>query len=189
MCGIAGLIYRDGARKIGEEMTAMLQALKHRGPDSTGFAMYGAPGPNEYVMRFKVAEKEDLDGGTKIHRAIRERKAAVGAVLEELGVDVLEQEEPTEYALRSRISFGGDLKNLADHIEEVEGGEILSIGNALELVKDLGDAASVSETYALNTFEGDPRHRPHEDGHRVRCRHSLRPSLLGLSVQRYRRRP
>ena len=57
MCGIAGLIYRDGARNIGAEMTAMLQALKHRGPDSTGFAMYGAPGPNEYIMRFKVAEK------------------------------------------------------------------------------------------------------------------------------------
>ena len=45
MCGIAGLIYRRAApASIGEEMTAMLQALKHRGPDSTGFAMYGAPG-------------------------------------------------------------------------------------------------------------------------------------------------
>ena len=77
MCGIAGLIYRNGARRIGEEMTAMLQALKHRGPDSTGFAMYGAPGQNEYIMRFKVAEKEDLGGGSKIHREIKERKAAV----------------------------------------------------------------------------------------------------------------
>ena len=154
MCGIAGLIYRDGARKIGEEMTAMLQALRHRGPDSTGFAMYGRPGPDEYVMRFKVAEKEDLDGGTRIRRAIEERKAAIGAVLEELGVDVLELAEPTEYAFRSRISFNGDLKSLADQIEEVEGGEILSIGNALELVKDLGSAAEVSEAYDLNVFEG-----------------------------------
>ena len=154
MCGIAGLIYRDGARKIGEEMTAMLQALRHRGPDSTGFAMYGRPGPDEYVMRFKVAEKEDLDGGTRIRRAIEERKAAIGAVLEELGVDVLELAEPTEYAFRSRISFHGDLKRLADQIEEVEGGEILSIGNALELVKDLGSAAEVSEAYGLKVFEG-----------------------------------
>ncbi len=154
MCGIAGLIYRDGARKIGEEMTAMLQALRHRGPDSTGFAMYGRPGPDEYVMRFKVAEKEDLDGGTRIRRAIEERKAAIGAVLEELGVDVLELAEPTEYAFRSRISFNGDLKSLADQIEEVEGGEILSIGNALELVKDLGSAEEVSEAYDLNVFEG-----------------------------------
>ena len=77
MCGIAGLIYRDGSRNIGGEMTAMLQALKHRGPDSTGFAIYGEPGPNQYILRFKVAEKEDLGGGTRIHRAIAERKAAV----------------------------------------------------------------------------------------------------------------
>jgi glutamate synthase domain-containing protein 1 len=36
MCGIAGIIYRDGSRDIGREMTAMLQSMKHRGPDSTG---------------------------------------------------------------------------------------------------------------------------------------------------------
>ena len=154
MCGIAGLIYRNGARRIGEEMTAMLQALKHRGPDSTGFAMYGAPGQNEYIMRFKVAEKEDLGGGSKIHREIKERKAAVDGVLKELGVDVLELDEPTEYAIRYRISYGGDLKTLADQIEEVEGAEILSIGNALELIKDLGDAAEVSEAYGLEGFQG-----------------------------------
>ena len=154
MCGIAGLIYRNGARNIGAEMTAMLQALKHRGPDSTGFAMYGLPGPNEYIMRFKVAEKEDLGGGTKIHRAIAERKAAVDAVLKDLGVAVLELDEPTEYANRYRISFDGDLKTLADQIEEVEGAEILSIGNALELIKDLGDAADVSGAYSLGGFTG-----------------------------------
>ena len=55
MCGIAGIIHRKGAADIGSEMTAMLQSLKHRGPDSTGFAVYGMPGKNEYVMRFKVA--------------------------------------------------------------------------------------------------------------------------------------
>ena len=154
MCGIAGLIYRNGARKIGEEMTAMLQALKHRGPDSTGFAMYGAPGPNEYIMRLQVAEKEDLGGGSKIHREIKERKVAVDGLLKELGVDVLELDEPTEYAVRYRISYDGDLKTLADQIEEVEGAEILSIGNALELVKDLGDAAEVSEAYGLKGFQG-----------------------------------
>ncbi len=43
MCGIAGLIHRDGAATVGKEMTAMLQSLRHRGPDSTGFAIYGAP--------------------------------------------------------------------------------------------------------------------------------------------------
>ena len=41
MCGIAGVIHRGDTAGIGGEMTAMLQAMKHRGPDSTGFALYG----------------------------------------------------------------------------------------------------------------------------------------------------
>ena len=154
MCGIAGLIYRDGARNIGGEMTAMLQALKHRGPDSTGFAVYGEPGPNEYILRFKVAEQEDLGRGTKIRRAIAERKAAVDGLLEELGVTVLDLDGPTEYANRYRIAYDGDMKDLADQMEEIEGTEILSIGNALELIKDLGDAADVSGAYDLGVFRG-----------------------------------
>ncbi|MBT4998408.1 MAG: glutamine amidotransferase, partial [Oceanospirillaceae bacterium] len=44
MCGIAGLIHKKaGGANIGQEMTDMLQALKHRGPDSTGYALYGSP--------------------------------------------------------------------------------------------------------------------------------------------------
>ena len=37
----------------------MLQSLKHRGPDSTGFAVYGVTKPDEYVMRLKLAEAVD----------------------------------------------------------------------------------------------------------------------------------
>ena len=32
MCGIAGVIHRDGDGDIGSEMTRMLQSMKHRGP-------------------------------------------------------------------------------------------------------------------------------------------------------------
>ena len=41
MCGIAGIISRNGEREIGSEMTRMLQSMKHRGPDSTGYALFG----------------------------------------------------------------------------------------------------------------------------------------------------
>ena len=70
MCGIAGLIHRDGTANIGKEMTAMLLSLRHRGPDSTGYALYGKPGRNDYVMRFKVAEQEDTKKGFDIHDEI-----------------------------------------------------------------------------------------------------------------------
>ncbi len=154
MCGIAGLIHRDGAGKIGEEMTSMLQALKHRGPDSTGFAVYGLPEEKRFVLRFKVAEQEDLSSGFKIHDVIKERHKEVDQRIESLGAEVHEKEEATEYAFRYEVSFDGDMKNLADFIEDVEGAEILSMGNALELIKDLGDATVVSEQYDLDDFKG-----------------------------------
>jgi glutamate synthase domain-containing protein 1 len=154
MCGIAGLIHRDGTGDIGAEITAMLQSLRHRGPDSTGYAIYGAPGRNEYVMRFKVAEQEDTKEGFDIHEEIKRRRAAVDDRLKQLGVTVIACDEATEYAFRYRINYDGDMKKLADYVEDVEGTEILSLGNALELVKDLGDAGTVADQYRLRDFKG-----------------------------------
>ena len=49
MCGIAGLIHKGKTVNIGKELQDMLQALKHRGPDSTGFALYGqGNNPGDY---------------------------------------------------------------------------------------------------------------------------------------------
>src|SRR5919107_462006 len=65
MCGIAGIIYRDGTREVGRDMTRMLQSMKHRGPDSTGYALYrpsngnadgAGNGRGSYAMRLKLAD-------------------------------------------------------------------------------------------------------------------------------------
>ena len=154
MCGIAGLIYRNRAGEIGREITAMLQSLRHRGPDSTGFALYGAPRVDQHVMRFKVAEQADLAKGHDVRRAIRERKSTVDARLLELDVKVEDESQPTEYAYRYLLRSHGDMRELADYIEDLEGVEILSLGRSLELVKDLGDAQSVSADYELGRFSG-----------------------------------
>ena len=155
MCGIAGIIHKKAGKdvNIGEQMTSMLQALKHRGPDSTGYAMYGEDNGNQ-IMRFKVAEAADLEGSYDIHAEIEGRLALIDSRLAELGVKIVKKESPTEYAHRYEIEFSGDMKKVADFIEDIEGVEILSIGNSLELVKDLGDAATVSGQYGLNSFNG-----------------------------------
>jgi len=155
MCGIAGIIHKQAGKgaNIGEQMTSMLQALKHRGPDSTGYAMYGEDNGNQ-IMRFKVAEAADLEGSYDIHAEIEGRLALIDSRLAELGVKVVKKESPTEYAHRYEIEFSGDMKKVADFVEDIEGVEILSIGNSLELVKDLGDAAVVSGQYGLNSFNG-----------------------------------
>jgi len=154
MCGIAGLIHRGKSSDVGAEMTSMLQSLKHRGPDSTGFALYGVPTDDQYVMRFNVAEQEDMKRGFDIHQQVKERQKEVDARLEKLGVKVKLRDQATEYSHRYTFSYDGDMKYLADYMEDIDGVEILSIGEGLELIKDLGDATTVSEQYGLSGFNG-----------------------------------
>ena len=179
MCGIAGLIHRDGVTNVGREMTAMLKSLKHRGPDSTGFAIYGASVPNEYVMRLKLAEQEDMTQGPphppKIRAPGRGRRR-----LAELGAETVEIAEATPYAFRYRLRYAGDTRKLTE-IEQIEGAEVLSFGSALELIKDLGDASVVSSnTGSAASAARTASAHAHGDG--IRRRYSLGPSLLGLSL-------
>lgn len=154
MCGIAGVIHRGKTSDIGAEMTSMLQSLRHRGPDSTGFAVYGKPDGDQYIMRFKVAEQEDMASGFRIHDEIKQRRAVVEARLAEKGARVISMEEATPYAFRCRFAFDGEMADLAKYIEDAEGTEILSLGSGLELIKDLGDATTVANQYGLGGFAG-----------------------------------
>ena len=154
MCGIAGIIHRGKSSNVGSEMTAMLTALKHRGPDSSGFAVYGIPKADDYLMRIKIAEQEDMGKGHGIMDLIEQRIIKVENILSDHGATIKERDNATPYALRLVISQEGKIEDMAKHIEEIDGVEILSLGNALELIKDLGDASTVSEQYGLGTFEG-----------------------------------
>ncbi|HEX4584409.1 MAG TPA: class II glutamine amidotransferase [Burkholderiaceae bacterium] len=154
MCGIAGLIHRGSTGDVGREMTAMLQSLKHRGPDSTGYALYGKPRGDQLVVRFKLAEQAEMSKGFDIHHQVRQRRAEVDRRLAELDATILESESATEYAFRYRIAYDGDRRRLANYIEDVDGAEILSMGLGLELIKDLGDAAQVAGQYQLQSFNG-----------------------------------
>ena len=117
MCGIAGIIHRGKSSNVGREMTSMLMALKHRGPDSTGFAVYGEPSHDQYIMRIKVAEQEDMGAGHGIMDRITERIAEVKRRLELHGANIIESDKITDYALRYVISHDGDLEDMARHRE------------------------------------------------------------------------
>ena len=154
MCGIAGLIHKGKSSNVGAEMTSMLQALKHRGPDSTGFAVYGTGNEGDYVMRFVLAEQEDMSKGFDMHDVVAKRLVEVENRLGQHGAEIKEREAATAYAHRFVISHNGDTEEMARHIEDIEGVEIMSMGNGLELIKDLGDATVVSEQYGLADFQG-----------------------------------
>ena len=154
MCGIAGLIHRGKSSNVGGEMTSMLQALKHRGPDSTGYAVYGDASSGDYIMRLKAAEADDMQKGRGVAQILENRIAEVDAILAENGAVIKAKENITPYALRYVLSHVGDTGTMAEHIEETEGVEILSMGSSLELIKDLGDANVVSDLYGLKSFTG-----------------------------------
>jgi glutamate synthase domain-containing protein 1 len=154
MCGIAGIIYRDGGgeRRVGRDMTAMLQAMKHRGPDSTGYALY-RPEADGYVMHLKLLESNgnrDFDLADRLRR----QRSDVESRMRALGAQISEVKPATEHAMTVTFGFDGDLKQLADYVEDVRGTEVLSLGKTLEIVKDLGDANTVSADYGLNDFIG-----------------------------------
>ena len=107
MCGIAGIIHRDGPGDIGAEMARMLQSMKHRGPDSSGFALYGPPS-DLLVMRIKLADPNEARGfgwseRLERHRnEVEHRLAKIGAM-----VDVMHGDQ--EYAYRVTFRYSGEL--------------------------------------------------------------------------------
>ncbi len=152
MCGIAGIIYRDGEHTIGQDMTQMLQSMKHRGPDSTGYALYGQPS-NLVVMRYKLADA-NTPRDFEFEDRLRRHRSEVERRLQALGAKVHEIEEETEYAFRATLEYDGDLKTLADFVEDIPDCEVLSLGHSLEIIKDLGDAETVASEYGLSDFNG-----------------------------------
>ena len=156
MCGIAGLIHKNKTVNIGQELQDMLQALKHRGPDSTGFALYGEGHDDNFIMRFKVGEnvKEGSSAVNEGSEIYDSRKAQVDKYLIELGAEVVSEEQITPYSFKYVLKYDDDLMEFSKKIESVEMTEILSIGKSLELVKDIGDAGVVSEQYGLNKIKG-----------------------------------
>src|ERR671929_1935334 len=106
MCGIAGIIYRDGAHDIGRDMTRMLQSMKHRGPDSTGYALYGPSQPG-ILIRYKLADANtprDFDFDERLDRHQKEVLARFDAA----GAKARDIQEGTQYAYRATPEYDGD---------------------------------------------------------------------------------
>jgi glutamate synthase domain-containing protein 1 len=154
MCGIAGIIYKNGngAHRLGRDMTSMLQSMKHRGPDSTGFALYRPPS-QELILRVKLADAAapgEFDRAEELRRRRRQTEAKLRAA----GAQISTIEEVNDYTFSATLTYDGELKRLADYVESVPRVEVLSLGHALEIIKDLGDAQHVGSSYHLDEYFG-----------------------------------
>ena len=149
MCGIAGRILGTFGR-VGNDLVELMDAQLHRGADSTGFAVYGAPRDDGFIIRGMGFDKADLNADMDDFRT----------VLKEHGADFLEEpsfviDDAPHYCLRAVIS---DPKNLARWIKDADviahRFEVQSCGRSLEIIKDVGGSLQVAEKHGVRDLIG-----------------------------------
>lgn len=143
MCGIAGILFKKhGARaEVGRALIDMLDGCQHRGPDSTGFALYHDPTPGQLRLRFIVGT--GADGEIAIQR-IKDK-------LRDYQAEIID-EERIGAGYRVDVKFSGDLQKFAYDMEEAA--KVSSIGESLDIIKDVGGAHDVDRVYKVDSFEG-----------------------------------
>src|SRR5580765_1444706 len=148
MCGICG-IKLPASGPIGRNLVDMCQAMRHRGYDSTGFALYGEPVDGRLVLRLRVVHAADT-------------LAALEGSLRERGVTIAEEHETDSAAeapdrfVRVLVNASTDqVRDIVRAIDEAGHGiEVQSIGRSLEIIKDLGDAETVNARHGVDRFTG-----------------------------------
>ena len=124
MCGIAGLIHRNKSSNVGFELQGMLQALKHRGEDSTGYALYGDTDGKNFIARIKIGENVG-EGSSSVAEDVSvydQRKKEVDACINELGAKIVKEERILPYSLRYEIEYNKkDLLEFSQRIESIPG--------------------------------------------------------------------
>ncbi|MDH3712888.1 MAG: class II glutamine amidotransferase [Gammaproteobacteria bacterium] len=128
-------------RGTGKALIDMLDGCQHRGPDSTGFALYGAVSEEQLRLRFFIGE------GDQANSAVERVKTE----LAKQGAELLE-DEVIGNNYRVTVRFTGDLQQFAYAMEH--NAKVISIGTSLEIVKDVGGAHDVDDRYHVAGFEG-----------------------------------
>lgn len=143
MCGIAGILFKkNGTRsEVGKALIDMLDGCQHRGPDSTGFALYHDPVPGQLRLRFIVGQ------GAEAEPAIQRVKDK----LRDYQAEIID-EERIGAGYRVDVRFHGDLQKFSYDMEEAA--KVSSIGESLDIIKDVGGAHDVDNVYKVQSFEG-----------------------------------
>ena len=144
MCGIVGFLNKSGETcAVGETLFGMLNALGRRGPDSTGVAIYGPVPEDALALCVKVGEDGIPAGRVE---AVLGRIEAIGPIT---GSSVIGD------FLKLRMRYEGDLDRLEKAIEGVHSQiEVVSIGRAVELVKQVGSPERLDTTYQIRLATG-----------------------------------
>lgn len=144
MCGIAGIMFKKGgsSNDAGEALIEMLDGCQHRGPDSTGFALYGEDRDDYLHLRFFVG-MGDADAEAQIRK--------IKTILDDHGAKLIHEERQANH-YRVVVDFSGDSQKLSYALEHAA--KVVSIGRSLEILKDVGGAHDIDANYDVHHFKG-----------------------------------
>src|SRR5664279_4555789 len=151
MCGICGIKLPE-AGPIGQNLVDMCQAMRHRGYDSTGFALYGAPVDGQLILRLRIVEAEHAHAALDaLEGSLRERGVTVAAEHETDNA----KDAPDRFVRAVVNAEVGQVRDIVRAVDDTGHGiEVQSIGRSLEIIKDLGDAHTVNERHGVDRFIG-----------------------------------
>ena len=143
MCGIAGILFKHDRtnRSTGSALIDMLDGCQHRGPDSTGYALYGAAQAEELKLRFFIGDGDEADRNV----------ARIKAKLAEHGAEIVD-DSVVGNNYRAVVKVAGDLQKFSYDMEHAA--KVISLGESLEIVKDVGSAHDVDDRYHVTGFGG-----------------------------------
>jgi glutamate synthase domain-containing protein 1 len=140
MCGIAGLFLKDKSLEpqLGALLATMLSPLSDRGPDSAGFAVYGAEMPGAVKLTLRVPAGYDSD--------------ALLARLEKAGA------KPLKHAIHDThvvVTLAADREQVARaEIAKDTSVSLVGAGRRMELYKEVGRPDAVAQRFGLAQMAG-----------------------------------
>ena len=149
VCGIGGIMLQEPG-PIGEQLVRMCDAMRHRGVDSTGFALYREPDPDRLIARLRFPDAAGWEA--RLDALIESVREAGGDLVAEPSFD--RYSHAADRFIRLEVRFDGSIRELVRALEAVGNVEIQSIGHGLEIVKDLGDASTVDARHGVSDFRG-----------------------------------
>lgn len=138
MCGIAGLINRQGM-DVSSKLVEMLALIQHRGPDASGISIYGQI--DEVCLRVSVARK-DLE---EVLIAIVEQYGKV------LSPPVSQWIKNIIFSELQLAIEDVDIPRLHAAINSVEGLYVHSLGRGMKVYKDGGTIVDLNHNHKIAT--------------------------------------
>ncbi|MGA7433846.1 MAG: glutamine amidotransferase family protein [Xanthobacteraceae bacterium] len=140
MCGIAGLFLKDRSLEndLGALLAGMLSPLSDRGPDSAGFAVYGAETVGDLKFTLRAPARFDFDP------VLKSLRAAVGEKIGRRDYDThIVVSLPTDREASARFALAS-FPDVA----------VVGTGQRMEIFKEVGLPDNVARRFGLPHMSG-----------------------------------